>query len=63
MRAFECHFKTLACLGAVPERECREANAAERGDQPPAVVALGERLVPGASEPQGLGIVTQSERA
>src|SRR5690242_16898832 len=60
MRALKRHFEALACLDAVPVRECRKADAAERRDQSPAVVALGERLVAGAREPQGLGVVAKS---
>src|SRR5690348_6807002 len=63
MGAFERLLEALACLGAIPERERREADAAERRDHPPAVVALGERLVAGAREPQGLGVVAKSVRA
>jgi len=34
VRPFECLAETLARLGAVSERECRKADAAERRDQP-----------------------------
>src|SRR5712691_1712149 len=63
MRTIERSTEALTRLGAVSERERCEADAAERRDKPPAVVALGEGLVAGASEPQGLGVVAQPERA
>ena len=52
-----------ARLGAVSDRQRGEADAAERRYQSPAVVALGEGVVAGAPEPQGLGVVAQPERA
>src|SRR5438067_11981413 len=63
MRTIERSAEALARLRAVSERERCEADAAERRDQSPAVVALGEGVVAGASEPQGLGVVAQPERA
>ena len=59
VRTFERVVEALASLGAVSEREGGEADAAERGDHPPAVVDLGEGLVAGAPEPQRLGVVTR----
>jgi hypothetical protein len=44
--------KARARLGAVSDRQRREADAAERRDQSPAVVALGEGVVARASESQ-----------
>jgi hypothetical protein len=63
VRTLECLAEALARLGDVSERECREGDAAERRDHPPAVVDLGEGFVAGPCEPQGLGVVAQSERA
>ena len=63
VRTLERLAEALARLGDVSERERREADAAERRDQPPAVVDLGEGLVAGPPEPQGLGVVAQPERA
>ena len=63
VRTLERLAEALARLGAVSERERREADAAERRDHPPAVVDLREGLVAGAPEPQGLGVVAQPERA
>src|SRR5438132_6338454 len=63
MRTLERLAEARPRFGAVSDRQRGEADAAERSDQPPAVVALGEGVVAGASEPQGLGIVAQPERA
>ena len=63
VRTLERLAEALACLGAVSERERREADAAEHRDHSPAVVDLGKGLVAGPPEPQGLGVVTQPERA
>ena len=63
VRTFERVAEVLARVGVVTEREGGEADAAERCDQPPAVVDLRERLVAVAPEPQRLGVVTQAERA
>ena len=63
MRTFERLAEALARLGAVSERQRREADPAERRDHAPAVVDLGERLVAGAPEPQRLRVVAQPERA